>query len=75
MVKVKVDPETCIACGVCSAMCPDVFEANPEDGKSNIVEQFRINGNIYEGEIPDDLLDCAKNAMDNCPTGSITIEE
>ncbi len=57
---VKVDAETCIACGVCSQICPEVFEVG-DDGKAIVVKP--------EG------ADCAQEAADSCPTGSITIEE
>ena len=72
MAKVKINHDACIACGVCASMCPDVF-AIGEDGKSTIVEQYR-GASPSEGEIPEDLVDCAKNAADNCPVQAITVE-
>jgi len=33
--KVEVDQETCIGCGVCADMVPDVFEM--QDGKSIVI--------------------------------------
>ncbi len=56
---VKVDEETCIGCGVCESICPDVFKMN-DDGKAEVVKP--------EG------ADCAQEAADACPTGAITIE-
>jgi len=71
--KVKIDWDTCIADGVCYAICPQVFEAGP-DGKSQIVEEYRA-GSPTEGNVPDDLADCVDQAKTACPTGSITVEK
>jgi len=30
---VKVDKDLCIACGVCMALCPEVFQADAEGKK------------------------------------------
>jgi len=75
MAKVKINSDACISCGVCASMCSDVFVMDPESGKSSIVEQFRVGGNKFEGEIPADLVDCAKTAAENCPVSAITVEE
>ncbi len=75
MPKVKIDVDACISCGVCASMCPDVFVMDPETGKSSVVENFRVGGNKAEGEIPADLVDCARTAADNCPVTAITVEE
>lgn len=76
MPKVKVNKETCIACGVCWALAPDVFELDPASGKTRIKDPYRKNDTPTEseGEIPDNLADAAKNAAASCPTGSITVE-
>ncbi len=75
MVKVRIDPrDNCISDGVCIALCPDVFEWG-DDGKSAIVAQFRVNDNIAEGNVPDDLKDCVKQAADSCPVQIIHVEE
>ena len=34
--KAKVDQETCIGCGVCPSVCPEVFEMK-DDGKSHVI--------------------------------------
>ena len=74
MVKVTIDRDACIACGACSALCPDVFGVSEEDGKSIVVEKFRVGGNPSEGEVPDDLKDCAKSAAESCPVEAIKVE-
>jgi len=48
---------------------------NDEDGKSQIVEKFRVGGNPGEGKIPEDLKSCAEEAANSCPVTVITVEE
>ncbi len=75
VVKVKIEPrDNCISDGVCIALCPDVFEWG-EDGKSAIAEKYRVGGNIGEGEVPDELFDCVKQAADSCPVQIIIVEK
>ncbi|RLG46398.1 MAG: ferredoxin [Thermoproteota archaeon] len=71
MPKVTIDRDACIACGVCASLCPDVFELD-EEGKSSLVAQFR-GSSPTEGEIPDDLADCARQAAENCPVQAISV--
>ena len=72
VIKVKIDQEKCIACGLCYGLCPDVFEAD-EDGKSRLVEKFRT-GSKKEGDLPDNLKNCIEDAKNGCPVGAITME-
>ena len=46
MPKVTIDHESCIACGVCASVAPEIFEAN-EEGKSILVEKFRTSSVSY----------------------------
>ncbi len=69
--KVSINQETCIACGVCYSLCPQVFEAG-EDGKSQIVAQSRVGGKVTEGEVEESLRDCVETAKNSCPTFSIS---
>lgn len=75
LVKVTVNKETCIACGVCWALAPDVFEMDPATGKTKIKSPYISNDseNMSEGNIPDEFTDTAKNAATSCPTGAITV--
>jgi ferredoxin len=52
-----------------------LFEQDPDDSFSRIIEKYRINGNIAEGMPTDDLIPCAKDAADLCPVQIISIKE
>ena len=74
MAKVRIDRENCIGCGACWALVPNFFEQNPDDGKSQIVEQYRA-GDPAVGNAPDDMLNDIKSAAEGCPVGAIKVEE
>jgi len=63
--KVSVNKHTCIACGSCIALAPEVFKWG-EDGKSEPIKE------ILEDE---KLIEKAKEAASICPTNSIRVEE
>jgi ferredoxin len=73
--KVTIDRETCIDCGVCYADCPDVFEEDSADSTSQIVEAYRTGGDPTVGQVPEALAECARSAADGCPVEAIRIEE
>lgn len=61
---VKVSDSACIGCGACQALVSEVFDINDE-GYAFVKEDADIKK--YEEEI--------NEAIDNCPTGAISIEE
>ncbi|PHV70006.1 ferredoxin [Sporanaerobium hydrogeniformans] len=61
--KAKVDQDTCISCGLCPSLCPEVFQFN-DDGKAHAIVP----------EVPTDLEDTAQEAADSCPVSAITVE-
>jgi len=73
--KITIDRDQCISDMACVALCPQVFEMNEEDGKSQIVAQYRVGDNLGGGIIPEDLYECAKSGAEACPVQIITIEE
>lgn len=73
--RVIIDRKTCVSCGACSDVCPGLFEQNPDDTFSQIVEKFRLNGTLGEGWVSEELEGCAHEAADLCPVQIIRIEE
>ena len=61
--KAIVDAETCIGCGLCPSICPDVFQM-----KGDVAEAI-------PGDIPKELQDSAREAAESCPVDAIRIEE
>ena len=60
--KAHVDKDTCIGCGLCPSVCPEVFEMQ-DDGKA---------GEITE-KVPESASDTAKEAADSCPVSAISV--
>jgi len=74
--KVSIDRDQCIADMACTALCPDVFEMNEEDGKAQIVEKYRKSKeSIKEGIVPENLKSCVEEAANACPVQIIHVEE
>ncbi|PKL42294.1 MAG: ferredoxin [Candidatus Riflebacteria bacterium HGW-Riflebacteria-1] len=60
--KAKVDVDTCIGCGLCEQICPDVFKM--EEDKA-----------VVRGEtVPAEAETACQNAADQCPVAAITVE-
>ncbi|RDU22524.1 ferredoxin [Anaerosacchariphilus polymeriproducens] len=58
-----VDKDTCIGCGLCPSICPEVFDMD-DDGKAVATED----------DVPDDAEDSAKDAEEQCPVDAIKVE-
>lgn len=54
--------EACIACGLCTGVCPDVFEMGDD-------------GLAHGCEFDDSLLGAVEEARDGCPVSAISIED
>lgn len=61
--KVFVDGDACIGCGLCADTCPDIFE---------IVNDKAI---VKVSSVPKNYEDLVKEARNNCPVDAISIEE
>lgn len=62
--KAIVDQDTCISCGLCVSVCPEVYSFN-EDEKSVAID----------GDIPKECEESAKEGRDSCPVDAIDIKE
>jgi len=58
----KVDPDLCIGCGLCSEICPEVFEMG-DDGIAHVID---ASGCEDAG--------CCEEAADSCPTDAISLD-
>ncbi len=59
--KVEIEREGCIACGLCVATCPDVFEL-ADDGLAQVISEPTAQ-----------TEDSVKEAAEGCPTNVIKI--
>ncbi|NPV53260.1 MAG: ferredoxin [Firmicutes bacterium] len=58
--KVEVDQDACISCGTCIDLCPEVFDWNDDE-----------KAQAKAGEVPEELEDTVKEAVESCPTEAI----
>ena len=61
--KAIVDQETCIGCGLCPDLCPDIFEM---DGDKAVVKTETV---------PPEAAPSCREAADGCPVDAIAIDE
>ncbi|TRZ48968.1 MAG: ferredoxin [Dehalococcoidia bacterium] len=61
--KVAVDAELCVGCGLCADACPEVF----------VMEEDKVK--IKANPVPEASQDCCKKAGEDCPVSAISIEE
>ncbi len=73
-IRVTIEREECIQCGICWGTCPEFFAENLDDGFSEVVEEYRVDDNLSEGLAPVDLEDCVTEAADSCPVAIIEVE-
>lgn len=67
MKKIIVDKNKCIGCGACEGFEPDVFELNDE----GLADTIKSN---YD-ELEDSTKENVDDAINNCPTSAISINE
>lgn len=61
--KVTVDEETCIGCEVCVDTCPEVFEMADDKARAKA------------NEVPKDVVESCREAVENCPVEAIQMED
>ncbi len=69
--KIVLKRENCSICGT----CPDIFEQNPEDSFSQIVEKYRLSRNNAGGRLPAESGDCAAKAAELCCADVIRVDK
>ncbi|MFG6120185.1 ferredoxin [Thalassobacillus sp. B23F22_16] len=63
-----VDQETCIGCGSCGAISPEIYDYDEEG-----IAYVKLDDNNGCKKIPDDLIEDVEDASEDCPTESIKI--
>ena len=60
--RVSVEEEGCISCGLCVETCPEVFAMNDK-------------AHVIADPVPEDAEDSCTQAAEECPVSVITIED
>lgn len=68
----KVDKQTCIGCGACGSIAPDIFDYDGDGLAENILRGDNNKGVI---DVPGDFYDDLNDAFYTCPTESIKISD
>lgn len=59
--KVKIDPDACVGCGLCETTCPEVYKM---EGDKAVV---------YVAVVPKEVEGTCKKAVEECPVTAIVI--
>lgn len=62
--KVRIEHDLCTGDAICEEICPEVFEVR-EDGLAYVIVD----------EVPQDLEEDVEEAIEQCPSEAIIIEE
>ncbi len=65
-----VNRETCIACGACGVVAPDIFD-HDEEG----ISFSKLDSNQGITEVDEALIDDLEDACEECPSDSIKISD
>jgi len=62
--KVHVDPDTCMGCGVCETIAPEIFHLGNE-----------LYAAVIMDAVPDEFRDLVQQSADECPEEAIRFED
>lgn len=62
--KVIVDKDLCLGCGICEGLVPEVFSLENEPFAEVLLDP-----------IPEEFCESIHQAMEDCPEGAISVEE
>jgi|WetSurMetagenome_2_1015567.scaffolds.fasta_scaffold01172_16 ferredoxin len=62
--KIRIDQEECIECGLCASTCSDVFMLQTNE-KASIVKCYQT-GDPSNGEVGEVLRSCVEEAAESC---------
>ncbi|WP_240374261.1 ferredoxin [Bacillus piscicola] len=65
-----VDKETCISCGSCEEIAPDIFEYDDEG-----LSQVTLDDNTGTKEVPETFVEDLIEAEECCPSESIKVQD
>ena len=60
--RVTIDEETCVGCALCSDTCPEVFEMSDDKARVKV------------DEVPEDVVETCREAVEDCSVEAIEIE-
>ncbi|MCJ7840878.1 ferredoxin [Lederbergia sp. NSJ-179] len=65
-----INQETCICCGNCEGLAPDIFDLD-KDGLAFV----KLDQNQGTVPVPEDKIDDLLDAMEECPTDSVKVAD
>ncbi|PWA11970.1 ferredoxin [Pueribacillus theae] len=65
-----IDKNTCIACGTCGAIAPDIYDYD-DDGIAYAI----LDNNKGIVKVPEEFLDDIEEACEGCPTDSLKVAD